>query len=86
MDLGATVAELLDQHGIPGAAVGVIGGDGGASVVTTGSRGAGRGSVDDDTVFAAASLTKPVFAAGVMAMVEAGELDLDRPLRTRADR
>jgi CubicO group peptidase (beta-lactamase class C family) len=80
MDLGATVAELLDRHGVPGAAVGVVGGDHGASVVTAGSRGDGRGPVDDGTVFAAASLTKPVFATGVMALVDAGALDLDRPL------
>jgi len=80
VDLGATVAELLDQHGVPGVAVGVVGGDGVAPVVTAGSRGGGRGLVDDDTVFAAASLSKPVFASGVMAMVDAGALELDRPL------
>ncbi len=74
------IAELLDEHGVPGAAVGVVDADGVARVVTAGTRGDGRGSVDDDTVFAAASLTKPVFASGVMALVDAGALELDRPL------
>jgi CubicO group peptidase (beta-lactamase class C family) len=36
--------------------------------------------VTDDTVFEAASLSKPVFAYAVMKLVENGELDLDKPL------
>ncbi len=36
--------------------------------------------VDERTIFEAASLTKPFFAFLVMKMVEAGDLDLDRPL------
>jgi CubicO group peptidase (beta-lactamase class C family) len=74
------VPELLDGRGVPGAVVGVVDADGVARVVTAGSRGDGRGSVDDDTVFAAASLSKPVFASGVMSLVDAGALELDRPL------
>ena len=74
------VAELLDEHGVPGAVVGVVDADGVARVVTAGTRGDGRGTVDDDTVFAAASLSKPVFTSGVMALVDAGALELDRPL------
>ncbi len=36
--------------------------------------------VDKDTVFEAASLTKPFFAYMVMKLVESGKLDLDKPL------
>lgn len=75
------VSDLLEEHGVPGAVVAVADADG-ARVVMAGSRGDGRGSVDDDTVFRAASLSKPVFACGVMALVNAGALELDRPLRT----
>jgi len=74
------VAELLDEHGVPGAVLGVVDANGVARVVTAGTRGDGRGAVDDDTVFAAASLSKPVFASGVLPLVDAGALELDRPL------
>ncbi|GAB4536231.1 MAG: hypothetical protein Tsb0014_23850 [Pleurocapsa sp.] len=36
--------------------------------------------IDDNTVFAAASLSKPLFAYAVMKMVERGQLNLDSPL------
>lgn len=74
------VSELLDGRGVPGAVVGVVDADGVTRVVTAGTRGDGRGPVDDDTVFAAASLSKPIFASGVMSLVDAGALELDRPL------
>ncbi len=79
-DLEAMVAGLMDARGVPGAVVGAVDAAGVARVVSMGSRGDGRGPVDDDTVFAAASLSKPVFASGVMSLVDAGVLDLDRPL------
>lgn len=79
MDLEAMVSEVLAEHHTPGAVVGLA--DAGeSSIVTAGTRGADRGPVEHDTIFAAASLTKPVFAAGVMTLVDDGALDLDRPL------
>src|SRR3954452_813452 len=79
MDLEAMVSELLAAHETPGAAVGLVDARD-RTVVTAGTRGADRGPVEHDTIFAAASLTKPVFAAGVMTLVDAGALERDRPL------
>ena len=42
--------------------------------------------IDDKTIFAAASLTKPLFAYAVLKMVERGQLDLDVPLTKYTDR
>ena len=80
MELETIAAELLDRHGVPGVAVGFVDGSGTTRIVTAGSCGDGRGIVADDSVFAAASLSKPVFAVGAMALVGDGRLDLDRPL------
>src|SRR4051794_38762712 len=79
VDLEAMGSELLAEHETPGAAVGLVE-RGERTVVACGIRGPDREPVEHDTIFAAASLTKPVFAAGVMTLVDDGRLELDRPL------
>lgn len=79
--LESSLPGLMSEAGVPGLAMAVIR-DG-----TLAWRGAfgvmdaesGR-PVTDDTVFEAASLSKPVFAYAVLRLAERGELDLDRPL------
>ncbi len=39
-----------------------------------------RDPVDSETLFEAASLSKPVFAYGILKLVETGQLNLDKPL------
>src|SRR4051794_14611865 len=80
MDPEATVSELLAAHETPGAALGLVD-SGEHTIVSVGTSGADHGPVEQDTIFAAASLTKPVFALGVMTLVDDGALELDRPLR-----
>ena len=72
---------LMDSAGIPGLAVAVLR-DGRVTWTSgAGTRRAGtREAVDENTVFEAASLSKPVFAYVVLKLVDQGRLDLDRPL------
>jgi CubicO group peptidase (beta-lactamase class C family) len=79
------IPALMDAAGIPGMSIAIIR-DG--EIVW--SRGFGIKNmktgdpVRDDTVFEAASLTKPFFAFLAMKFVEDGRLDLDKPLVTYA--
>lgn len=43
-------------------------------------------SVNDETIFACASLTKPLFGYAVLKMAERGEIDLDAPLTKYTDK
>jgi CubicO group peptidase (beta-lactamase class C family) len=80
-DLEKTIPELMKAANIPGLSIAVIR-DGkllwtrgfGVKNSLTGE------PVTADTIFEAASLTKPFFAYAAMKLVESGELDLDRPL------
>jgi CubicO group peptidase (beta-lactamase class C family) len=80
-DLEKTIPELMKAANIPGLSIAVVR-DGklfwtrgfGVKNSITGE------PVTVDTIFEAASLTKPFFAYAAMKLVESGELDLDRPL------
>jgi CubicO group peptidase (beta-lactamase class C family) len=73
--------EMMELANVPGLAVSIIK-DG--KIVWT--RGFGvkdvnsKSPVDKDTLFAAGSLSKPVFAYGVLRLQEKQRIDLDRPL------
>ena len=75
------IPQLMQQTDVPGLSVALIrqgrlAWSGAFGLADTAQ---GR-SVDQDTVFEAASLSKPVFAYGVMTLVEEGKIDLDAPL------
>jgi CubicO group peptidase (beta-lactamase class C family) len=80
-DLEKQIPELLEETTVPGLSIAIIR-DGelrwrrGFGVKDSGS----RQPVDNDTVFEAASTSKPVFAYAVMKLCERGVLDLDTPL------
>ena len=80
-DLADQVPKLLKESRVPGASVAVIND---AKVFwrrgfgTTGNP--SKPQVEPVTVFAAASMSKPVFAYFVLKLVEKGVLDLDTPL------
>jgi CubicO group peptidase (beta-lactamase class C family) len=78
--LPATYCGLASQAHVEGAAIAVFG-NGAVSSITCGKRDrAQKQPVTAETVFEAASLSKPVFAYAVLKLVEAGKLDLDAPL------
>lgn len=75
------IPRLMEVGDVPGLSIAVI--DDG-EVIWTGAFGtlgdSARSPVNEETIFSAASLSKPVFAYAVLRLVERGELDLDRPL------
>jgi CubicO group peptidase (beta-lactamase class C family) len=80
-ELVSMVEQSMREHGIPGAAFGVIK-DGELQM-----RALGVASVEDprpvttDTIFELASLSKTVTATAAVALVQQGRLDLDAPVR-----
>jgi CubicO group peptidase (beta-lactamase class C family) len=77
------VPELMKKDGVPGLAMAVIQGGKTTWVHGFGTKEATTGQpVTIETVFEAASLSKPVFAYGVLKLVEQGKLGLDVPLTT----
>lgn len=74
------LAPLLEARAVPGAALALVH-SGEVEVIAAGVRDAISGEpVTADTVFDAASLSKPVVAYAVLQLVDAGLLDLDQPL------
>ena len=84
--LNATVPCLLDKYSVPGAAVAIV--RNGELYYSNGwgkLRAGNAKPVNVQTVFPAASLTKPVFAYGALLLVRNGKLDLDRSLSEYLD-
>ena len=84
--LDAAVPCLLDEYKVPGAAVAIVRN---GAIEYSGSWGKRQtdkdAQIDDQTLFPAASLTKPVFAYGALLLVRDGKLDLDRSLSDYLD-
>ena len=77
------IPELMEKDGVPGLSIAVIRGGKTTWVQGFGTKETRTGRpVTDETVFEAASLSKPVFAYGVLKLVEQGKLGLDDPLTT----
>lgn len=77
-DYTAQLAKKMESDGVPGVSVAVIHQDQIEWVQGYGVRDAEtREPVTPDTLFQAASISKPVTAAAVLRLVEAGRLDLD---------
>jgi CubicO group peptidase (beta-lactamase class C family) len=77
------IPELLKESAVPGLSLALIRDGKTYWVHAFGVKDANTGAaVSQATIFEAASLSKPVFAYGVLKLVEQGKLDLDAPLST----
>src|SRR5438132_9670944 len=80
-DLEDLLPRLMEANLVPGLSVALI--KEGKLLWRRGfgfSDSAARKPIDNDTVFEAASMSKPVFAYAVMKLCERGSLNLDMPL------
>jgi CubicO group peptidase (beta-lactamase class C family) len=79
--LQKNIPELLKESTVPGLSLALIRDGKTYWVHGFGVRDAkSEQAVTDETIFEAASLSKPVFAYGVLKLVDQGKLDLDTPL------
>lgn len=82
----AQIPKWMDAHNVPGLSIAVVTPD---SVVWQAGFGvtdaSGGDSVTTETVFEAASLSKPVLAVVAMTLADRGRLDLDASLVSRVD-
>jgi CubicO group peptidase (beta-lactamase class C family) len=74
------MAQLMRDAVVPGVALGVIEGRHERQFSFGLKNSVTRDPVTKETVFEAASLSKPVFAYAVLRLVDSGRLDLDKPL------
>src|SRR5215203_5417573 len=82
-ELERTISRLMMEGEVPGLQIGLVRGGKVDWIKSFGVKNAETGgAVTDETIFEAASLSKPVFAYAVMKLVEAGRLDLDKPLQS----
>ncbi len=80
--LGARIAELLAEYGIPSAAIGVLHG-GEVTELAVGVKNVETGEpVATDTVYQCGSMTKTWTALAFLQFVDEGKVDLDAPVRT----
>ncbi|MFG1646449.1 serine hydrolase domain-containing protein [Amycolatopsis sp. NPDC049252] len=80
MSLRATLQKHVDAGALPGA-VAVVAGPGGTEVAAAGSADVeGSRPMTEDSLFRIASLTKPITAAAVLALVDDGRLALGDPI------
>src|SRR5262249_8210050 len=78
--LKPSLQRLVDEGKIPGGVALVVRHGAVASVATFGYRDlATKAPMTEDTIFAVASMTKPVTCVAVMTLVEQGKLGLDDP-------
>jgi CubicO group peptidase (beta-lactamase class C family) len=83
--LGVDLRQLLEDGRVPGLSIAVIRNGEIADLSVAGVRNASTGTpVDAETIFEAASLSKPVFAYAVLRLIDAGVLSLDTKLADHA--
>ena len=81
--LQQSIPELMRKADIPGLQIALLENGKTSWLGEFGLKNGSTGQpVANDTIFEAASLSKPVFAYGVLKLVDAGKLDLDAPLTT----
>lgn len=79
--IDGSLPAILDSANIPGISIAIIDQGKIAFSKTFGSKEQGKeGKIGKQTIFEAASLTKPIVAFCAMKLVEIGKLDLDKPL------
>jgi CubicO group peptidase (beta-lactamase class C family) len=77
----ASVAAMLALSDTPGASFAHVSSDGRVTAGAAGYAKAGEVKATSETLFEAASLSKPVFAVAVLELARQGRIDLDRPIQ-----